>query len=518
MLKRPSKKKIGLVSLVGSGPGDPGLLTLKGKECLERAELVFYDHLVNPELFRHGPQAEWIHVGKRGYHEHLSQAEIARRMIGAARRGRRVVRLKGGDPLVFGRGGEEAEALQRAGIPFEIVPGVTSAIAVPAYAGIPLTHRRYGSSVAFVAGHETPEKSRRRDRGPVLDWQALSREPTLVFLMGVRSLAKNCSALIAHGKPAATPAALIEWGTYPRQRTLVGTLQSLPVLARRASIHAPAIAVVGEVVRLRAKLRWYEARPLFGKKVLVTRSRDRASELSWRLRDLGAEPVEFPTLEIHPPKSWRSLDRALAHIFEYAWILFASVHAVDFFLQRLRVRGGDLRALAGARLAAVGASTAERLEAYGLRVDRLPREYTADALATAFRRSEVAGRRILWPRVESRLGHDAAPLLKLGARVDAVAAYRNASPAVTAGRLREVFADSAPGLLTFASSATVENFCAVLQKTPYWRQVRRLPSVVIGPATRDAAKACGLRVAAMPREYTIEAMVEAVLRLLLKRR
>ena len=295
-----SVSKNGRVFLVGAGPGDAKLLTLRGKECLEQADVVLYDHLANPDLLKFSPShAERIYVGRKGRGAYRDQAEIHALLITKAQEGKWVVRLKGGDPFVFGRGGEEAEVVADAGIPFEVVPGVTAAVAVPAYAGIPVTHRTLASTAAFVTGHEDPEKS-----SSAMEWPRLaSAEGTLVFLMGMKNLPQIVSRLLKEGKPATTPVALIRWGTYARQRTVVGTLSDIVAKASQAGMSPPTVIVVGEVVRLRDRLNWYESRPLFGKGILVTRPREQAPALSNLLAAQGAEPVECPTLEIHPPDS-----------------------------------------------------------------------------------------------------------------------------------------------------------------------------------------------------------------------
>ncbi|HCU25299.1 MAG TPA: uroporphyrinogen-III C-methyltransferase [Deltaproteobacteria bacterium] len=498
-----------LVSLVGSGPGDPGLLTLRAKQRLEEAEIVFYDHLVNPEIFRFCPQARLVDVGKRGYREQFPQAEIAKRLIRAARRYRRVLRLKGGDPFIFGRGGEEAEALSRAGVPFEIVPGVTSAIAVPAYAGIPLTDRRFASSVSFVTGHSEARKG--RETAPPLDWAALAKQPTLVFLMAVQTLAENCKKLMAHGKNPATPAALIEWGTYPRQRSLFGTLKTLPALAQKEKFSPPAVAVIGKVVKLGRSLRWFESLPLFGRRILVTRAAEQASELSRRFAELGAEPVELPSLAIREPRSWQKVDRAIRRLGDYDWLIFTSLHGVDFFMQRLRSRGKNFRALAQVRIAAVGPMTARRLEALGLGVDLVPREHTSAALGRLLRKKKIQGQKILFPRAERGREEIVRMLRTAGAGLDVVTVYRSLRPRIAARQISALFA-RLPDALTFASAATAENFAAMLRRTSYWRSLKEVPAFVIGPVTRKTVRRLGLKVAAMPRSYTLESLIDVICR------
>lgn len=509
-LKTKPKNKPGTVYLVGAGPGDPGLLTLKAQACLERADLVFFDQLVNPEILRHCPRAKRFDVGKRGHRGHFPQEKIAKLLVQAARRHRVVVRLKGGDPFVFGRGGEEAEALRRAGVPFEIVPGVTSAVAVPAYAGIPVTHRSFGSSVAFVTGHEDPEKPGRRARAPAINWEALARLPTLVLLMGVKTLEENFARLIRAGKSPATPAAIVEWGTYPRQRSRVGDLRSLPGLAKRAGIRPPAVTMVGDVVRLKPALDWFETKPLFGRRVLVTRSGDQASELSRRLSEAGAQALELPAIEIRPPRSWAALDRAIARIEDYDWLIFTSVHAVEAFSSRLKKFRKGPRALTHLKIAAVGPVTAQRLEEAGFSVSRLGESFTSEALGRSFRARELKGKRVLFPRAEVAREAFVSELRQKGASVEVAVAYRSGAPRLSRRKIRAALGEGAPDLLTFASGATAENLARLLRQAGLWERYRKVPAAAIGPVTRAAAKRAGFRVVVMPRTHTIEALVEAI--------
>jgi len=340
-------ERSGRVTLVGAGPGDPGLITLHGVEALRQADAVVYDYLASPELLAHAPeQAELIYVGKQAGRHTLAQSEINALLVRLAREGKRVVRLKGGDPFVFGRGGEEAEALVAAGVPFDVVPGVTSAIAAPAYAGIPVTHRGVASSLAIVTGHEDPQKAT-----SAIDWGSLAGIDTLVFLMGVANLPAIAAELIAHGRRSDTPAAVIQWGTVGRQRTVTGTLADIATRVEEAGLGSPAVTVVGAVVGLRERLRWFDRRPLLGLRVLVTRTREQAGRLAEGLRALGAEPVECAVIETAPPLDWAPLDRAIGELGAYRWIAFTSANGVEAFFARLALAGRDARALAGARLA-----------------------------------------------------------------------------------------------------------------------------------------------------------------------
>jgi len=501
-------KKTGIVYLVGAGPGDPKLLTLRGKECLERAEVVLYDYLANPALLEFAPAgAERIYVGRRGRGQYQDQGEINRLLIERARAGKIVVRLKGGDPFVFGRGGEEAEAVAGAGLPFEVVPGVTSAVAAPAYAGIPVTHRTLASTVTFVTGHEDPAKETE-----ALEWPRLATaHGTLVFLMGVKNLSAIVANLRREGKPADTPAAVIRWGTKPSQRTVIGTLETIVGKAAEAQIEPPSIIVVGEVVRLREQLNWFETRPLFGKRVLVTRAREQAGELSSLLAERGAEPVECPAIRIVPPASWAELDGAIADLSRYQWLVFTSVNGVKPFMERLQHKGLDGRAVAGLRLCCIGPRTAEALAAYGLRADVIPAEYQAEGLIEAMRAIGVKGQRVLIAR--AAVAREILPeqLRALGADVQVVTVYRTVLPEVEADRVKDLLKKQALHVLTFASSSTVRNFSGLFSSR---EEMRRLTSgavvACIGPITAKTAAAEGLAVTITAAENTIPALVEAI--------
>jgi len=498
------------VSLVGAGPGDPGLLTLRGAEALSEADVVVYDYLANPVLVEHAAKdAERIYVGKKAGSHTLSQDEINDLLVDVARAGRHVVRLKGGDPFVFGRGGEEALALVAAGIDFEVVPGVSSAIAAPAYAGIPVTHRGLSTSLAVITGHEDPDKA---ESG--IDWARLAcGVDTLIFLMGLGNLPDIVAQLVAHGRPPDTPAALVRWGTLSRQETVSGTLADIVDRVRAAGLKPPAVTIVGQVAGLRdqvAALRWFENRPLFGQRVLVTRTRQQASALSSRLRALGAEPVELPTIEIGPPLDWAPLDQAIAALPSpgFDWIVFTSVNGVDAFFERLTWAGRDARALAGARLAAIGPATAASLALHGLRADRVPTEYIAEAVAASL--GDVAGSRVLLPRADIARAALAGVLRDGGATVVEVDAYRTLQPQVDAGQLAPLLASIT--LATFTSSSTVRNLAAMARAADL-----HLPDVLaaatiacIGPITAATARDEGLPVHVVAQDYTIDGLIDAI--------
>jgi uroporphyrinogen III methyltransferase/synthase len=498
--------KRGKVYLVGAGPGDPGLITVKGRACLHRAEVVIYDYLANESLLEAAPsQAERIYVGKKAGAHAMSQEEI-NRLIVEKGRSAVVVRLKGGDPFIFGRGGEEALALREAGIPFEVVPGVTSAIAVPAYAGVPLTHRDLTSSVAFVTGHEMPGKEI-----SAIHWDRLATAVgTLVFLMGVRNLEHITSQLMTYGRAPETPVAVIRWGTTPEQETVTGTLATIAEVAAAAGISPPAIIVVGEVAALRPELNWFEGRPLFGKTILVTRAREQASDFRTILEERGARCLEFPTIEVVPPPSWEPLDRALKSIDRYQWVIFTSVNGVRFLFQRLEALGEDVRALRGIRLGAIGPKTAAALEERGLRLDLVPSEYRAEAVINALGEAEIRGRRFLLPRAAKAREVLPEKLVEMGGEVEVVTAYETVRPSEKVEEVRRLLREGAVHCITFTSSSTVENFIAMVGDDHLPSLLGKAVVACIGPITAETARKHGLAVEIIPDEYTIEALSAAL--------
>ena len=497
----------GLVYLVGAGPGDPGLITVRGLECVGKAQVLVYDRLASPQLLAAaGEGAELIYVGKSAHQHALSQDEINALLVRKAQDGKIVVRLKGGDPFVFGRGGEEAEVLVEAGIPFEVVPGVTSAVAVPAYAGIPVTHRGYTSTLAIITGHEDPTK----DSGDI-DWAKISTGAgTLVFLMGVGNLPLIVESLIKNGRSPDTPAAVISWGTEPRQRTVTGRLDEIAEKVRQAAITPPAVTVVGEVVHLRERLRWFDTRPLFGKRVLVTRAREQASILCARLRDLGAEPVELSTIKIAPPDDFGPLDQAIERLSTYQWVIFTSVNGVESFMRRLWSRGYDARAFGAVKLAAIGPVTAQELEKSALRADYMPGEYVAEAISEGITVSP--GDRILLPRADLARPALAQELAAQGALVDEVVAYRTVPDETARAKVRMLL-DTKPDIVTFASSSTVQNLAAALRSElgENWASALAGATIAcIGPITAQTAQELGLKVDVVAPEHTIEGLLEAI--------
>lgn len=500
----------GIVYLVGAGPGDPGCLTLRGRECLSRADVVIYDYLANPELLRHAPSgAERIFAGKHGAGPHLLEQEaINELLVERARAGRTVVRLKGGDPFVFGRGGEEAEVLASAGIAFELVPGVTSALAGPAYAGIPVTHRDWVSGVTVLTGHEAKEKS-----SPRVDWQKVATAGnTLVLLMGLTQLRHNLAKLLAAGLAGETPAAAIRWASRPRQRVIDGTVASLAELVELRGIRPPVTIVIGEVVRLRERLAWFERRPLFGHRIVVTRTRAQAGRFREILVEQGAEVVECPVIEIRPlDEAQPSLARAFENLEAYDWILFTSANGVEVFFDRLFASGRDLRALHRARLGVIGTETGRTLERLHLRPDVVPEEFKAEGLLEALAREPLDGRRILLPRARGARAVLPDTLRERGALVDEIETYESVSPEGGAAALGALVAADPPACLTFTSSSTVTRFLALLAEAG--AGVEALTGVriaCIGPITAETARRAGLRVDIQPAEYTIPALADAI--------
>jgi len=498
----------GKVYLVGAGPGDAGLITVKGKECLERADVVLYDYLANPDLLKYVPTtAEQIYVGRRGRGQYQNQADINRLLIERARAGHTVVRLKGGDPFVFGRGGEEAEAVAAAGVEFEIVPGVTAAVAVPAYAGIPVTHRTMASTVTIVTGHEDAEKP-----APLLEWPKLaSTSGTLVFMMGMKNLSTIVANLLSEGRAPATPVALVRWGTRADQRTIVGTLLDIVGKAEAARFEPPTVIVVGEVVRLREQLNWFEKRPLFGKRVMTTRAQEQVVEFSQLLMAYGAEPVELPTILLVPPATWKAVDETIGRINQFDWLIFTSVNGVTPFMQRAQANGKDARVFAKLRIGCIGPRTAQELEQYGLKADLIPDEYQAEGIIAALAKEGVRGSRVLIPRAE--VAREILPdqLRELGAQVEVVPVYRTIVPKVDVEPLKQQFQEGRIDVVTFTSSSTVRNFIELLGGAEAARHlVAQTVVACIGPITAKTAEEYGLAVTIMPVENTVPALAEAI--------
>jgi uroporphyrinogen III methyltransferase/synthase len=494
----------GKVYLTGAGPGAVDLITMRGAEVLACAEVVIYDHLVNEELLNLAPaNAELIYAGKRGGGERaLDQDAINRLMIDSARAGRRVVRLKGGDPFIFGRGGEEAAALAQAGIEFEVVPGISSAIAVPAYAGIPLTHRDYGSFVAFATGHEVD----------AVRWDELARAArdggTLVLLMATAHLGEITGRLIEAGMAAQTPAAAIAHGTGASQRTLASTLSGLAQGGSQAQLSPPVIVVIGPAAALRDQLSWFERRPLFGRRIIITRARATAARFARALRELGAQAIELPAIETAPPDSYEALDRAIGQLPSYDWIIFTAATGVDALMDRLAATGHDVREMGAASIAAIGPATAARLRERGLIAAAIPTEYRAEAIIDAIGAQRIRGARVLIPRAQAAREALIEMLRMEGAAaVDVAPAYRTVRPnPPVLNVVKHLIARGEIDLATFTSSSTVANFCAMVGA----ESVRGLRAAAIGPITAETARAHGLSVVVQPASYTVDALCGAI--------
>ena len=495
------------VYLVGAGPGDPGLITVKGKECIQKADVLIYDYLAAPTLLRHAnTKAEMIYVGKKGGDHTLSQDGINNLIVEKAKTGAIVTRLKGGDPFIFGRGGEEAEVLIEAGIPFEVVPGVTSAIAAPAYAGIPLTHRKFTSTVAFITGHEDPNKDNTN-----IDWASLARGiGTLVFLMGVKNLPDITDQLIKNGKSPETPVALVRWGTTSRQKTVSGTLSDIVERVRAAKLKAPAIIVIGDVVRLRDRMKWFENRPLLGKKIVVTRAREQASDLVTNLSEMGADVLECPTIKVVPSENLSPLDCAISGLKSYDWVVFTSVNGVKHFFERLFEKGSDARALGHLHTAAIGPATADMLLKFGLKTDIIPENFRAESVVEAFSQENIAGKKILLPSAQEARPVLPVELRKMGAIVDEIITYHTIQDRQNADILLEDLQNETIDMVTFTSSSTVKNFKALIPDDMFISLLDGVTVACIGPITADTAKELGFNVHIIADEYTIPGLCQAI--------
>jgi len=497
----------GTVYLVGAGPGDPGLLTLRGGELLVTCDAIVYDALANPALLafaeatERDQPVELYDVGKRGgASESARQDEINQLLVRLAREGKRVVRLKGGDPFVFGRGSEEAEALAREGLRFEVVPGVTAGIAAPAYAGIPVTHRGVATSVTFVTGHEDPAKETTS-----VDWSALARAGgTIVLYMGVKTLPRISDALTKGVMPATTPAAAVQWGTYPRQRTVTATLGTLAGAIEREGLAAPVITVIGPVVSLRETIGWFDRRPLFGKTIVVTRARSQSATLSDRLAALGAEVVEIPATRIEPIES-PAIGEAIERLSDYRWVIFTSQNAVGLFWNALRAAGRDARALAAAKIAAIGPATADALFSIGIATDLSPERFVAEALLDALRdQGEMRGARVLYATAEGAREVLPDGLAELGASVDRVHLYRSVPSGEGVDELKRRVA-AGVDVVTFTSASSVSAFSNAMGAS-----AAGVRGASIGPITTKAARAIGIDVVLEASDSTIPGLVSAI--------
>ena len=499
----------GTVYLLGAGPGDPGLLTLRARDVLARADVVVYDYLANRAFLAFcSSSAELIYAGKKGGDHTLSQEAINQLLIDRAKQGLRVARLKGGDPYVFGRGAEEAEEFVDAGIDFEVVPGVTSAVAAPAYAGIPLTHRRFASSVSFITGHEDPDKP-----ASSINWSALAAGGgTLVFFMGVRNLRHICHRLTGEGMDPQTPAGLVRWGTTCRQASLTGSLDSIAELAEQQGFKAPALLVVGQVVSLRDRLSWFERRPLLGRGVVITRAREQASSLVRLLEEEGACCLEFPTIDIRPLPDSGPIRQAIRDLAGYSWVVFTSVNGVEYFWSQIASMGLDSRIFGGIKVAAIGPATAESLKQRGIRPDLLPEKYVAESVVQGMLELGVRGEKVLLPRAETAREVLPESLRQAGASVDILPVYRTELSGGSPDEVAASLADGQVDYITFTSSSTVENFFQRIQPDELSKLGTGRPRLAcIGPITSETLASFGFQADLVASEYTIPGLVEALI-------
>lgn len=497
--------KPGKVFLVGAGPGDPGLVTCKGLACLEKADVVVYDYLADERLVENAPaSAERIYVGKTAGHHTMPQQEINDLLVAKAKEGKDVVRLKGGDPFVLGRGGEEAEALVNNNIQYEVIPGVTSAVAVPAYAGIPVTHRGLASSFAVITGHEDPAKE---DSG--INWEKLATGvDTLVFLMGMQNIDSICSKLTRYGRTSHTPVGVVKDGTKTSQITILGTLGDIAEKVKKQHIGPPAIIVVGDVARLAEKLRWFENRPLFGKRILVTRARQQASKLSRLLEERGAEPVELPAIEIEPAPDSAGLQQAIQNLGRYQWIIFTSVNGVEVFFQVLRHNSIDTRSLHGITIWAIGPATDGRLRKNGIIPDYVPNVHTTEGIIEGLKNYDIGGKRFLLPRADIVDDRLRKAIKEYGGEPEEITAYRTSPARESLERAKSLLLSGQIDLITFTSSSTVMYLMDALKDD--------LPLIAwpktasIGPKTTETAVRAGLKVDVTASEPTIPGLVTAI--------
>lgn len=494
----------GICYLVGAGPGDPGLVTLRAKECIERADVIVHDALSSPELLLwRKPGCELVHVGKRAGDHTLPQDEINALIVEKAAAGKVVVRLKGGDPMIFGRGGEEAAELAEAGVRFEIVPGISSAIGGPAYAGIPVTHREHNTQLTIFTGHEDPTKGYSS-----IDYAQLAKAPgTKVFLMGMARLREITAKLVEHGAASDTPIALTRWATTGAQKTLTGTLADIADIAERAEFGSPAVAVIGTVVNERAAINWFESRPLFGKRIVVTRTREQAGKLSAELRELGADVIELPTIRIEAPEDKHEFAQMVTHAHEYDWLVFTSPNGVQRFFDAFFAVYDDARSLGNPRIAAIGNGTAAKIREYRIGVDLIPEKFVAEGLIEAFEKQSVENLTMLWVRAAESRDVVGEGLTKLGAIVDECIAYRTVpeteDPTGAKARLAEQGAD----LVTFTSGSTVDHFMALGLDWP-----DGCAAGSIGPVTSQALRKHGLKPAFEAHPHDIPGLVAATVK------
>ncbi|MGN0709255.1 MAG: uroporphyrinogen-III C-methyltransferase [Anaerovoracaceae bacterium] len=495
----------GRVYLIGAGPGDPGLFTLKGRKCLEEADVVVYDRLSDPRILGWAKKdAERVYVGKASSHHTMKQEDISQLLVDRAKEGKTVARLKGGDPFVFGRGGEEAILLEENGIPFELVPGITSAVAVPEYAGIPVTHRKVAASFSVITGHEDPTRA---ESG--INWEAIANgADTLVFLMGIENLEKITAQLMKYGRPADTPAAVIRWGTHPEQRTLVTTVGKACEDVKNAGLRPPAIFIVGEVVKLRETMNWFETKPLFGKTIVVTRARAQASALTERLEEEGAAVIEVPAIKICGPDDPGLVDDAIDRLKDFDWIIFTSANGVERFFEMLYGRGLDARALAGLGVGAIGPATSEELMEHGISADVVPDSYKAEDLSEALLSRMKKGSRVMIARAAEARAVLPDTLREAGMDVEIVPVYRTEADCGNMDELRDALREGRADCVTFTSSSTVRNFMKALDGDA--SLLSGTAAAAIGPVTAAECGKFGIKPEVTAEKYTIDGLVEAI--------
>jgi uroporphyrinogen III methyltransferase/synthase len=497
-------KNSGICYLVGGGPGDLGLVTLRAKECIENADVLVYDALSNPELLGWTkPGCVKIHVGKRAKDHTMPQDQINALIVEQTKAGKSVVRLKGGDPMIFARGGEEAAELAAAGVPFEIVPGISSSIAGPAYAGIPVTHRDHNTQLTIFTGHEDPTKGYSS-----IDYAQLAKAPgTKVFLMGVARLREITGAFIEHGAEAQTPIALTRWATTGSQKTIVGTLATIADIAEAENFSSPAVAVIGDVVKEREKINWFEKRPLFGKRIVVTRTREQAGELSKALRDLGADVIELPTIRIELPEDRLGFAEMVTHAHEYDWLVFTSPNGVEKFFDAFFATYDDARSLGNPKIAAIGAGTASKIREYRFAVDLIPERFVAEGLIDAFKKESVENLTMLWVKAEESREVVGEGLAALGAIVDECIAYRTVPETEDPTGAKAKLAEEGADLITFTSGSTVDHFFALGLDWP-----EGCVAGSIGPVTSSTLRKHGMPPAFEANPHDIPGLVKAVLK------
>ncbi len=494
----------GTCYLVGAGPGDLGLVTLRAKECIELADVLVYDALSSPELLNWTKRdCEKIYVGKRAKDHSVPQDQINGIIVEKTKQGKNVVRLKGGDPMIFGRGGEEAAELAEAGVPFEIVPGISSTIAGPAYAGIPVTHRDHNTQLTIFTGHEDPTKG-----FSSVDYAQLAKAPgTKVFVMGVARLREICASFIENGAAPNTPIALIRWATTGSQKTIEGTLTDIADIAERVNFTSPAVAVIGDVVKERKKINWFENRPLFGKRIVVTRTREQAGELSKALRDLGADVVELPTIRIEPPEDQREFVELVTHAHEYDWLVFTSPNGVERFFDAFFIAFEDARSLGNPRIAAIGAGTAQKIREYRFAVDLIPERFVAEGLIDAFKKEDIENLTMLWVKAAETRDVIGEGLTALGAIVDNCITYRTVPETEDPTGARARFEEEGADLITFTSSSTVDHFFDLGIDWP-----EGCAAASIGPVTSETLRKKGMKPAFEAPQHDIPGLVKAIVK------